>query len=216
MPLSPLNNPEHRPGLRALWAANLLVCRCYHHLTVRTACTIPRHGPAILTCNHISGIDPMLIQSSCNRPIIWMMASEYYEMKSMRWVYDTIGNIPVARAGRDMAAMRSAMRALKEGRVLGIFPEGRIAPTREFLPFQTGVALMAMRTGVDLYPAYLDGTQRGKEMLDAILHPQKAAITYGTPIRIDKTDPDRTTLEATTRQLLEATERLRAASLTFV
>ncbi len=201
--------PETRPGLRALWAVNYLTSRCWHDLTIHTPCVIPRHGPAILTCNHISGIDPMLVQAASRRPIVWMMAGEYYEMKSMGWVYRTIGNIPVSRGGRDMAAMRHAMRALQCGRVLGIFPEGRISPTREYLPFQTGVALIAMRMGVNIYPASLEGTQRNKGMVEAFIHRQRAEITFGEPIRFSKSDPDRRDINTVTAELQTITERLR-------
>ena len=92
-----------------------------------------------------------------------MMASEYYKIKAMKWMYELIEAIPVDRSGRDMAATRAALRALGKGHVLGIFPEGKIAPNRELLPFQSGVAMLAIKTKVPVYPAFLDGTQRGQE-----------------------------------------------------
>src|SRR4051812_28759611 len=131
---------------RALHAANRIFTRVYHHVDVLSPCNLPRRGPAILVCNHTSGLDPQLIQSTCGRLITWMMAREYYEAPVLKKILDTVGVIPVSRGARDTAATRAAMRALENGEILGIFPEGKIAPARELLPFQVGVALLAMKS----------------------------------------------------------------------
>ena len=85
-------------------------------------------GPAILISNHTCGIDHMLLQSRSRRLLGFMVAREYYEWKWIHWICKYIGCIPVNRDGRDFAATRAAMRALKAGRVLPIFPEGHIVP----------------------------------------------------------------------------------------
>jgi 1-acyl-sn-glycerol-3-phosphate acyltransferase len=109
------------------------------------------------------------------------MAREYYEQKGLRWMLDIVGTIPVERSGRDMAATRAALAALKAGYVLGVFPEGKIEPTRELLPFQPGIGLLAMKSGVPVYPAYLEGSQRGKEIVPAILQSNCAILTFCEP-----------------------------------
>lgn len=187
--------------------------RLYHRTHVLAPQRLPRRGPAILVCNHVSGLDPLLIQSTCPRLIVWMMAREYYQMKAMKWLYRTIDAIPVERSGRDMAATRAAMRALSDGRVLGIFPEGKIETSRELLPFQSGVAMLAIRAGVPVYPAYLDGTQRGLSMLQAVLTPNEATLTFGAPIEFHPNGTGHRALrEATSREALQAaTDRIQKA-----
>jgi 1-acyl-sn-glycerol-3-phosphate acyltransferase len=171
---------------RALHAANRIFARVYHHVDVLSACTLPRRGPAILVCNHTSGLDPQLIQSTCPRLITWMMAREYYDLPVIRKILDTVGVIPITRGARDTGATRAAIRALENGEILGIFPEGRIAPTRQLLPFQTGVALLAMKSQAAVHPAYLDGTQRGLEMVAAFMRPQRARLAFGRPLRFSR------------------------------
>jgi 1-acyl-sn-glycerol-3-phosphate acyltransferase len=193
---------ERRLAVRVLWAGNRIYTHCYHRVELRNPCILPERGPAILCCNHVSGLDPLLVQSVVPRPIVWMMAREFYEIQILqRLVFRPIDAIPVGRGGRDMAAMRHAIRALQTGRILGVFPEGRIEPTRELMEFQTGVALIAYRTGVSLYPAYLDGTQRRKLMVRAFIEPQEATLTFGQPMHLEKMDPDREHLEETTARL---------------
>lgn len=184
--------------------------RIYHHTTILSGSTLPRKGPAILVCNHISGLDPMLIQAACRRMIVWMMASEYYEIRGLRWFYRRIQAIPVYRSGRDTAATRTALRALHAGKVLGVFPEGRIEPNQQLLPFQTGVAMMAMKTGIDVYPAYLEGTQRGKEMLEAIFRSNRVHISFGPAISFSRSDASKEQLEQQTTRIQKAVSELRS------
>ena len=195
--------------MRLLYAGNVLVSRVYHRLQVLRPARLPRRGPAILVCNHISGLDPLLIQSACRRVITWMMASEYYDVKVIGWVFRTVEAIPVDRSGRDLAATRAALRAIAAGRIVGIFPEGRIETDHELLPFQTGVALMAIKTGVPVFPAYLEGTQRGKEMLPALLVPNRARLAFGPEVQFDRSSTSKSTLEQATDKIRIAVEDLK-------
>jgi len=195
---------DHLLSVRVLNAANSFYCRAFHHLDVIAPPPLPPTGPAILVCNHMSGLDPFLIQSVCPRVITWMMAKEFYDMPAVNWAFRLIRAIPVARAGRDATATRAAIRALHDGQILGIFPEGRIERERALMPFQTGVALMAIKTGVPVYPACLDGTQRGKPMLQAFLESNDAQAAFGDPIELNRCTTDKDALA-------ESTNRIRAA-----
>jgi 1-acyl-sn-glycerol-3-phosphate acyltransferase len=204
--------PEDRLGIRLLQAFDVCYARIYHRVNVVSPLQLPKHGPAILICNHISGLDPMLIQSVCPRMIVWMMAREYYEIPAVKWAFKMVEAIPVDRAGRDLAATRSALRALEAGRILGVFPEGKIATTRALLPFQTGVALMAVKSGVPVYPAYLDGTQRNKTMVQAFAYPNVASLAFGPVVEFDRSSTSKEVLQAATDRFMEAVERLRGTS----
>jgi 1-acyl-sn-glycerol-3-phosphate acyltransferase len=213
---SPSARPENRPIIRLLQAADMCFSRIYHRLTVRAPQQLPRTGPAILVCNHVSGLDPLLIQSVCPRLITWMMAREWYHLPVLGWVFRTVEAIPVDRSGRDFAATRAALRRLEAGGVLGIFPEGRIETSDELLPFQTGVAMMAIKTGVPVYPAYLDGSQRGREIAAAVITPCTAAVAFGPPVLFDRSSTSRGALEAATEAIKSAIEQLRPAVRTAI
>lgn len=213
--LSANQRPDARPLIRLLWAANVFFARLYHRTDVISPHHIPIQGPAILICNHISPIDPFLLQAVVQKRLItWIMAKEYVT-PTTRWFFDTIEVIPVERSGRDSAPLRAAIRELQAGKVLGIFPEGRIAVSREMLPFQTGVALMAIKNKVPVYPAYIDGTQRGRDMLRAGLLRQEATLAFGPAVEFDRSSgTNRESLEAATAAMREAIERLRQLTLT--
>ncbi len=200
-----LDRLESRLAIRILFFLDTLFSRIYHNVKIVQPCQVPRRGAAILAINHTSSIDPALVQSACrNRLITWMMASEYMDIKGTGWFYRTLGVSPVQRTGRDSGPLRTAIRALEAGKLLGVFPEGRIATTREMLPFQTGMALMAIKTNVPVYPVYLDGTQRNKEMIEACLVRNEATISFGPPVEFDRSGTSKDHLEAATNAIRRA------------
>jgi 1-acyl-sn-glycerol-3-phosphate acyltransferase len=204
----PYPHGEDDAVIRMLRAANALYARLYHKITIHIPCPIPRRGAAILISNHISGLDPVLIQACCPRLIRWMMAREYFEQKPLDAIYKTVGAIPVQRSGRDMAATRIAMRALRRGFVIGIFPEGKIETKRELLPFHSGIGLMALKTRAPVYPVCLDGTQRGKEMIPALAIRQEAGIAFGRPVTLSDLGGQRHDVELATERIQASVQHL--------
>ena len=201
--------PHQRFVARVLHAGNRAFTHLYHHVEVFSPCKLPKSGPAILVCNHTSGLDPHLLQSPCRRLITWMMAQDYYDQPYLKTVFDQLGVIPVTRSGRDTAATRAALRALENGQLVGIFPEGRIETSREMFPFQVGVALLALKSGVPVYPAFLDGTQRNKKMLTALLTPQRARVIFGDEVQFDRGNTTREGLSDATDAIYDAVAALR-------
>jgi len=197
--------PENRIPIRLLQAIDVCYARIYHQVIITKPCRVPRYGPGIVVSNHISSLDPLLIQSVCPRLITWMMAKEYFGNPILDWVFNTVGVIPVERSGKDLASTRAAMRALADGRVLGIFPEGRISETPQLLKFHTGAAMMALKTQSPVYPVYIHGTQMGQGMLQALLHRNRCELIFGAPISFA---PDETA-QAATERIRQAIEALR-------
>lgn len=204
--------PQTHLSVRAVARINRVFCRTWHRLTVLAPCRITASGPAILVCNHTSGLDPALLQSVCPRIIIWMMAREYYDQRLLKWLYRRLQIIPVDRGGHDSAVLRQGLRALEHGRLLGIFPEGRIEDGDQLLPFQEGVAVMAAKASCDVYPAYLTGTQRGHEIVRACLQPQRAVVNFGPPLPFVESNP-KESRQAATARITKAVEDLRRATL---
>ena len=180
----------------------------YHDLKVLTPNPIPARGGAILVCNHTSSLDPVLLQAAVPRVITWMMAKEYSKVFGVQWFLNAIEPILVERSGRDMAATRAALRALKDGKLLGLFPEGKIEKTHDLLEFQSGIALLALKSRAPVYPAYLDGSQRLKGMLEAFARPNHVTLAFGPPVKLDPDRDDREGLEDATARIRSAVEAL--------
>ncbi len=112
----------------------------------------------IIAANHAAGIDPLLIQCVMRRKIRWFM-EEAQMAWGFGWAWRRLRMIPVRFDSRDSAGLREALRHLKGGGVLGIFPEGGIAhPARRVFRFQPGLATLAVRTNSPVLLFWIHGT----------------------------------------------------------
>lgn len=189
--------------IRALHAVDRLYSRCFHQIDVSGQQHVPRTGPAVIVSNHISSLDPVLIQSTLARPVVWMMAREYYDLPLLGPIFRILEVIPVARDGKDASALRAALRTLHNGRVLGIFPEGKIAKTRALNPFETGAALIASRGNACVHPVRIEGTPRGGTMAGVFTRPQSVRLHFAPPLAPPR-DRSPATLAAATQAMRDA------------
>ncbi|MHC5540149.1 lysophospholipid acyltransferase family protein [Singulisphaera rosea] len=211
--------PEIHGGLRILSGLNKIYCRLWHQLELVNAAPLPERGPAILIANHTCGIDHMLLQSGCERVLGFLIAKEYYDFWLIRPICRWIGCIPVKRNGNDLSATRTALRALEEGRVVPMFPEGRILPKsgREIGEGKHGVAFLAMHSRVPIIPAYICGTPETNDIVKGLLTPSKARVVFGPPIDLSDipadASSDRATLTLITERLMGAIHALKDQSM---
>ena len=120
---------------------------------------IPEKGPVILICNHISMMDVACIYAQTRRRVWFMAKKEIFENKLMGAIYSAFGAFPINRGEADVAGIRTAMKHLKDGDLLCIFPEGTRNKKREvpLLPLQDGVAMLALRCKADIVPTWVEG-----------------------------------------------------------
>jgi 1-acyl-sn-glycerol-3-phosphate acyltransferase len=211
--------PEVHGLLRLLWWLNALYCAFLHRLESNAPAPLPEHGPAILIANHTCGIDHMVLQAGCGRVLGFLIAREFYEFWACRPFCKLLRCIPVKRDGHDLAAIRAALRALEEGRVVPIFPEGRILPTsgRELGEGKPGAAFIALHARVPVIPAYIRGTPETNNVWKALVTPSQARVLFGPPIDLSEVargrPNDKAVLAETTRRLMGAIDALRARGL---
>jgi 1-acyl-sn-glycerol-3-phosphate acyltransferase len=209
---------EIRGLARFLWWVNAFYCAVWHRLEIERTAPLPEKGPAILVSNHTCGIDHMILQAGCQRLLGFLTAREFYELRFARPFCRLVGCIPVRRDGRDLAATRAALRALQEGRVVPIFPEGGIRPTsgREIGPGKPGAAFLALRSRAPVIPAYIRGTPETNQVFRALGTSSEARLTFGDPIDLSRflarSHFDRQTLEDATEAIMLAIHAVRDRS----
>lgn len=106
---------------------------------------IPADGAVMLCCNHVSGIDPIFLACALKRRVTYLAKKELFANKFMNWLLRSIGMVPVDRGASDIQAMRVCLDVLKQGGVLGIFPQGHRYKQDENRTMQNGAAMMALR-----------------------------------------------------------------------
>ncbi|MGH7378321.1 MAG: lysophospholipid acyltransferase family protein [Candidatus Methylomirabilales bacterium] len=169
---------------------------------------IPRDGAAIVVANHRSGVDPLALACCTSRVIHFLMAREYYETPGIGWICRAVGAIPVNRDGNDLGATKAALKALRAGSVIGIFPEGgiRVGESEEQAMAKSGVALLALRSGATVVPAHIAGTPNYDSVLRAFLTPSRSRVRLGQALRFDLPDgrkPSREEMDLVAEQILE-------------
>lgn len=168
--------------LNRLDGLNRLFCRRYHRLPP-TYIPLPEQGGALLASNHISGLDPMLMIASARRPLRFMIAREQYERFGLQWLFRAIGCIPVEREQRPEQALRHALRVLREGEVVALFPHGGIHldtdPPRKL---KRGVVKLAELAQCPIYPVRLEGIAGAGQVITAVILRSQARLTSFPPL----------------------------------
>jgi hypothetical protein len=122
---------------------------------------IPESGAAVLACNHVSFVDAIVVLAASPRPIRFIMDHQIFRTPVLRFVFRTARAIPIASAKEDPAMLEAAYkevaRALGDGDLVGIFPEGKITRDGELQPFKSGIARIVETTPVPVIPIALRG-----------------------------------------------------------
>jgi len=122
---------------------------------------IPEEGPAVLVCNHVSYVDALVIGAASPRPIRFVMDHRIFKTPFLGWIFRTARAIPIAPAKEDQWTMEKAYieiaKALHEGDLVCIFPEGKLTTTGEMNEFRGGIAKILERSKVPVIPMALRG-----------------------------------------------------------
>ena len=152
-------------------------------IRVLGAANVPS-GAAIVCANHSSWVDPFLMAFALTKKehLCMMAKIELFKSKLLGGVLKAIGTFPVDRGKADLEALRSAMRCLKNGKKLGIFPEGtRCREDGEAEP-KGGAVRLSEKTGVPLLPMYVP---RQKRLF------RRLTVVIGEPFGIEKSEKRR-------------------------
>jgi len=132
-------------------------CGIVHPVRVTGKENLPAEGGYMLCVNHISFLDPVVTVLYVKRHIRFMGKKELFKNKIVAGVLDAVGAFPVDRGHADLAAIREAIKTLKDGKCLGIFPQGTRSADNEHTEMHGGAALIVQRTGSPVIPMYIDG-----------------------------------------------------------
>ncbi len=152
------------------------IFKWYYHPTIIGKENIPTTGPILIVGNHKHLYDQCLAIISTKRPIHYMAKKEYFDGK-FAWFFKMVGCIPVDRSKKDPHATEEALKVLKNGFALGLFPEGTRNKTKEFLlPFKFGAVSMAKKTNATIVPFGITGDYKFRS--------KNLTIRFGKPYKV--------------------------------
>jgi len=175
---------------------------------------VPRTGPAIIAANHLSAADEVFTPITAGRQVLYFAKAEYFTGPGLRgrvnaWFFREMGHVPVDRDNPRAAAdtIDVGVQLLAQDKALGIYPEGTRSPDGRLHKFRTGVARLALRTGVPVIPVGLVGTDKVLIEGDRHWYRSPVEVHYGPPLDFSGRAED----ERSSRRLREVTETVREA-----
>jgi 1-acyl-sn-glycerol-3-phosphate acyltransferase len=176
------------PLYRLVRGACAPVLRRLFALQVEGAEHLPASGSFILAANHHNYLDGVVLGVAVPRPIAFLVMPRVYRATPLHPpLHRQIGSIPVNLERPDPGAIKRVLRALDAGRVVGIFPEGPFSREGHLVPGQPGAALIALRAGVPIVPAAIEGTY---EALRArrfyVPRRRPLSVRFGAPLIFDR------------------------------
>jgi 1-acyl-sn-glycerol-3-phosphate acyltransferase len=185
---------------------------------VRGAENIPKSGPAIVVCNHVSFVDSVFLPLVLPRQMSFLAKSDYFTGKGIKGFFVrtfmiAAGQLPIDRTGgkASEASLNTGLRVISEGRLLGIYPEGTRSPDGRMYRGRTGVARMVLEAQVPVIPTAVVGTRDVMPLGAKMPKVKRVGVIVGKPLdfsRFHGMDGDRFVLRAITDEITYEMNRL--------
>ncbi len=173
---------------------------------------VPVSGAAILASNHLSFIDSVFLPLVLRRPVVFLAKSEYFTGRGFKgWLvrqfFLASGQLPIDRSGGKASedALFTGIKVLSEGKLLGIYPEGTRSPDGRIYRGRTGIARMALESGVPVIPVAMIDTEKVMPIGVKMPKVQRIGVVFGSPLdfsRFAGYENDRFVLRAITDEIM--------------
>ena len=169
---------------------------------------IPRKGPLIVACNHISFWDPPLVGSSIPRPVHFVAKAELFHNPLFGALLRSYNAIPIQRGPQARSGLRGAEEVLSAGGAVLIFPEGTRNKSGALLPPRAGVGRLSAVTRSPVLPACVTGSNQIRR---SIKRQVPIRITFGSPVMPPRSGhPEREEVRDFARHVMDMIGALRA------
>ncbi len=162
-----------------------IVAPIYFHFKADGTQYIPKKGGFILASNHRSHLDPVMLGFGSPRMLSFMARDNLFKIPGFSRFIQSLNANPIKRGSADLGALRMGLRLLFEGRGLVVFPEGTRSKTGELGPGKPGISMMALRSGVPVIPAWIEGSQLAMPKESKKIKSAPISVRFGPPVNMD-------------------------------
>ncbi len=181
--------------------------KLFFRYEVEGAHNIPEHGGVIIASNHLSYLDPPLIGIAIKRRATYMAKSSLFRNPKLSW-FVSMFSIPVDRDTARPSTIKAAVNALKEGKLLVIFPEGGRRRGDTPAEGRRGVGMLAALSRVPVVPAYIEGTDKALPVGAKFIRPAKVKIRFGRPLQIEQAEKTKDFQKRVTEEVMKRIKEL--------
>lgn len=153
----------------------------------------PKEGAVLLCSNHIDNLDPPTVGISAPRQVHFMAKEELFRVPILGGIVRKVGSFPVKRGMSDREALRNGLNVLKDGGVLGLFPEGTRSKDGQLGKGLAGAGFFALRSNALVVPCAVIGTYKPFN---------KVKVFFGEPINLDPLRERKATAEEATELIM--------------
>ena len=189
----------------------MLVMRVFFGLQSRGAEHVPATGPVLFVSNHVSHLDSPLIGSTSPRHLNFLAKAELFRIPLFGGLIRRLNAHPLRREGADAGALRAALRILKGGGALLVFPEGTRGEEGILGPAKPGAGMLAVLGRAPVIPVYVSGSGRAWPRGRRFPRPAHITVTFGPPLPVTAgaNASRKDDYEAASRQMMAAIAGLR-------
>ena len=134
------------------------IAKTFFNYRVIGAENMIEEGPCIIAANHCSNLDPPLVGIACKRAIHYLAKKSLLDWPVLGPIFPQLNVIPVDQKNADRSALMGAIRVVKNGGAVLIFPEGSRSPDGRLQPAQPGIGMIAAKTGAPIVPVRIFGS----------------------------------------------------------
>ena len=152
------------------------LAKTFFNYRVIGAENIIEEGPCIIAANHCSYLDPPLVGVACKRAIHYLARKSLLDVPILGPILPELNVIPVDQKNADRSALMGAIRVIRNGGAVLIFPEGTRSPDGNLQPAQPGIGMIVAKTGAPVVPVRISGSFEA--------FPRGASWPHLAPVRI--------------------------------
>jgi 1-acyl-sn-glycerol-3-phosphate acyltransferase len=179
---------------------------------------VPEEGPAIIASNHLSFSDSIFMPLVVPRRITFLAKSEYFTGKGIKGrstatLFRALGQVPIDRSGGKAGeeALLTGLEILAQGELLAIYPEGTRSPDGRLYRGRTGIARLALESGVPVIPVAMINTDKIQPPGQVLPKIMRVGIKFGAPLnfqRYEGMSQDRFVLRSITDEIMYSLMKL--------
>lgn len=142
-----------------------------------------------MASNHVSYLDPITLGVACPRKLNFMARHDLFYNPWFSWLITAVGAFPLKRDSYDLSSLKEAMRRLKNGNALVLFPEGSRSINGISNQPQAGIGFLAVKVSLPVIPAFIRGTELALPKGSKFIRPRKVSVHFGRQVSIERRLP---------------------------
>jgi 1-acyl-sn-glycerol-3-phosphate acyltransferase len=185
--------------------------KVFNRLRVTGYENVPGTGGVIVAANHASYLDPLVVGAALKRRATYMAKERLFRIPALGEFVRSF-SFPVRRDRPQPSTIKEAVRRLKNGELIVMFPEGGRNVGGSTLDAKRGVAVIAALSRAPIVPALVSGTDASLPVGGKLLRPARVTVTFGKPLQVGSGETDKAYQERIARDIMDTIRKLKVES----